>query len=360
MRHNSEQFTRFGELSLKTFNRCLTLSLLAVAFAGCGSPQGEPNAKGPGAGAKPLKIGLVFDTGGRGDKSFNDSAYAGIERAKKELGIEEKTVDSTKEADYQTNIDALAEQGCDLIIGVGVSMQKAIGEVAPKYPDMKFAIVDAPVDVKNVRSLVFKEEEGSFLAGYLAGLVTKTGKIGFVGGMDIPIIKKFESGYFAGAKTANPLVELLPAKYTGNWDNADLGKQNAKVLFGQGADIVYHAAGRAGLGVIAAAQEEKKWAIGVDGDQDGLAEGHVLTSMIKHVDVAVFQTIKDVQDGKWTPTVVTYDLKGDGVGLSPMRFTKATIGEAVLKRVQAMHDKIVSGELKVPSTADELATYLKK
>lgn len=339
----------------------VVLPLLALSLAACNSKPQESATGTTGTAApegKKLKVGLVFDSGGRGDKSFNDSAYRGLERAVKELGIEEKTVDSAKEADYEGNIDALAEQGVDLIFAVGISMQKALSVVAPKYPNMKFAIVDAPVDSPNVRSLVFREEEGSFLAGYLAGLMTKSNKLGFVGGMEIPLIKKFQAGYEAGAKTANPNVEVLPAKYTGDWSNQDLGKQSAKTLYGQGADIVYHASGRCGLGVIEAAREEGKYAIGVDSDQDYLAEGRVLTSMIKRVDESVFQTIKDLKDGKWDTGTKVYDLKANGVGLSDMTYTKDKVGPENLKKVDEMRAKIVAGEFKVPETAEELASYL--
>lgn len=341
----------------------LIVGALALAFVGCdgGSKTSGDTGTTTGGGtpvAKKLKIGLVFDSGGVGDKSFNDSAYRGLERAAKELGIEPKTVDSARESDYATNLETLAESGCDLVIAIGINMQKAMSEVAPKHPNMKFAIVDAPVDSPNVRSLVFREEEGSFLAGYVAGLMTKTGKIGFVGGQEIDLIKKFQAGYEAGAKTANPSVVMLPAKYTGDWNNVDLGKQNAKTLYGQGADVVYHAAGKCGIGVINAAQETGNYAIGVDSDQDHLAEGRVLTSMIKRVDESVFQSIKDLQDGKWDTGVKVYDLKSNGVGLSEMLFTKDAIGEANLAKIKEVQDKIIAGEIKVPATMDELATYL--
>lgn len=352
-----------------TTNLGIFLGIMTLALAGCGSGSGDSTTNStagsgsPGTGSpqpegKKLKIGLVFDSGGRGDKSFNDSAYRGLERAMKELGIEEKTVDSAKEADYENNLETLASGGCDLIFAVGISMKTALTNVVAKHPNVKFAIVDEVVDAPNVRSLVFKEEEGSFLAGYLAGLMTASNKIGFVGGKEIPLIKKFQAGYEAGAKTANPSVEVLPAKYTGDWNNVDLGKQNAKVLFGQGADIVFHAAGRCGLGVINAAREENKYAIGVDSDQDYLAEGRVLTSMVKRVDEAVFQTIRDLKDGKFDTGTKVYDLKANGVGLSEMKYTKAAIGEEKLAKLKEITDKITSGELKVPSTMDELASYL--
>ncbi|MCC7434132.1 MAG: BMP family ABC transporter substrate-binding protein [Methanoregulaceae archaeon] len=341
----------------------IVAAAFAFALIGCGDSGSKATGDNGTSGTagtpteKMLKIGLVFDSGGRGDKSFNDSAYRGLERAIKELGIDAKTVDSARESDYATNLETLAESGCDLIFAIGINMQKAMSEVAPKHLNVKFAIVDAPVDSPNVRSLVFKEEEGSFLAGYVAGLMTKTGKIGFVGGQEIDLIKKFQAGYEAGARTANPAIVVLPAKYTGDWNNVDLGKQNAKTLYGQGADVVYHAAGKCGLGVINAAQEEGKYAIGVDSDQDYLAEGRVLTSMIKRVDESVFQTINDLKEGRWDTGVKVYDLKSNGVGLSEMQFTKDAIGEANLAKIKEVQDKIIAGEIKVPATMDELATY---
>ncbi|MEJ5169809.1 MAG: BMP family ABC transporter substrate-binding protein [Fimbriimonadales bacterium] len=333
---------------------------LALLFGsvGCGSPKSESaEPKGESSGGKALKVGIVFDSGGRGDKSFNDSAWAGIERAAKQFGIEEQAVESKSEKDYEGNLTAVAERGCDLVFAIGINMKTALEKVAPNYPDTKFAIVDAEVDAPNVRSLLFKEEEGSFLAGYLAGMVTKTKKIGFVGGMELDLIKKFFAGYAAGAKTADKAVEVLAPKYIGSWDNVDLAKTAAATLFGQGADIVYHAAGRAGQGVIDAAKQRGLFAIGVDSDQDALAKGFVLTSMIKRVDEAVFQTISDTIQGAFSPGAKVYDLKAKGVGLSPMTYTKDKIGPEVLKRVEEMEKKIAAGEVKVPATIEELRLY---
>ncbi len=319
------------------------------------TPNGGQNASG-----KNLLVGVVFDSGGLGDKSFNDSAYAGIQRSIKELGIQEKHIESKSEKDFETNLGAMADAGCDIVFAIGITQQKALEAVAPKYPNIKFAIVDANVTAPNVRSLLFTEQEGSFLAGYLAGLTTKTNKVGFVGGMEIPLIKKFQAGYEAGVKTANPAVEVLPAKYTGNWDSQDKGKVSANILFSSGADIVYHAAGRAGLGVIAAAKEQGKFAIGVDSDQDEVEKGFVLTSMIKRVDEAVFQTLKDLAEGKFSAGNKIYDLKAGGVGLSDMRFTKEKIGKENLDKVKAVSEKIVKGEIKVPTNSEELAKYIEK
>jgi basic membrane protein A len=187
--------------------------------------------------------------------------------------------------------------------------------------------------------------------------MTKSGKIGFVGGQDIALIHKFEYGYYAGALTANQQVKFMPAKYTGDWDNIDVAKVSAGLLFDGGADIVYHAAGRAGLGVIRSAKEKGKLAIGVDSDQDDIEPGSVLTSMIKRVDVSVFSTIQDVKEGKFTSGVQVFDLKSEGVGTSEFKFTKEMIGEANLKKLDAIKQKIISGEIAVPSTKEQYEKY---
>jgi basic membrane protein A and related proteins len=323
----------------------------AIVLAGC-SPGDGANATGDGA--KKMRVGIVFDSGGRGDKSFNDSAWAGIERAQNEFDIEVKSVDSKAMKDFETNQNALAEQGIDLIFAVGFTQQQALQVVAPRFPNTKFAIVDTEVDLPNVRALKFREEQGSYLAGYLAGLMTQTGKIGFVGGMTSDLIKKFETGYIAGAREANPNVQVLPVKYTESWDDVGLGKAAATVLFNQGADIVYHAAGRAGMGVIEAAREQGKFAIGVDSDQDDVAPGSVLTSMVKRVDVAVYETIKDAVEGRFSGGTREYDLALNGVGLTEFRHTKDKIGEENLRKLEEVRQRIVSGEITVPARPSEL------
>lgn len=339
---------------------------MAIGLAGCGSSSKEtadsggsapkPTPGTPSTGKK-LKIGVVFDSGGRGDKSFNDSAWAGIERAQKEFGIEALPIESKTEKDYETNQSTLAESGADLIIAVGLNQETALKKVSAAFPNSKFAIVDGSVEAKNVRMLKFNEEEGSFLAGYLAGLVTTTNKIGFVGGMDIPLIAKFQYGYMAGAMLANPKIEILPAKFTGNWDDSQKGKASANILFSSGADIVYHAAGRAGQGVITAAKEANKYAIGVDSNQDDIAPGNVLTSMLKRVDEAVYATIKDLVEGKYAPGEVKYTLAQNGVGLSDMVHTKDKIGADKIAALEPIKQKIIAGEIKVPSTLAEFETF---
>jgi len=346
-------------------NRKLTLSaLLATSLlllAGCNPPadagKTEPGTTNAKKGAD-VTIGVVFDSGGRGDKSFNDSAYAGLERAKTEFGVQEKTIDSKSPKDFEGNLAAMAEAGCKVVVAVGLMQKQALEVVAPKFPDVKFALIDETVTGDNVRSLKFKEEEGSFLAGYLAALVSKTGKIGFVGGMDIPLIRKFQAGYEAGAKVAKADIVVLPPKFTGGWDDAGLGKEAAKVLIGQGADVVYQAAGRGGLGVIDAAKEKGVYAIGVDSDQDYVAEGTVLTSMVKRVDEAVYSTIKDFLDDKFTAGETVYDLKAGGVGLSEMKYTKDKIDPAILAKVDEAAEKIKSGAWKIPTNPSEVAAFV--
>jgi basic membrane protein A and related proteins len=330
----------------------------AMLLIGCNGADTGATADGTRPNNQAMTVGVVFDSGGRGDKSFNDSAYAGIERAEREFGIVARAVESRSEKDYEANLRAMADQGVDIVFAIGIGQEKALQAVAPNYPNVKFAIVDAVVEQPNVRSLVFSEEEGSFLAGYLAGLTTETGRIGFVGGKSIPLIKKFEAGYIAGARTARPDITILPSKYTESWDDVSTGKAAAEILYRGGADIVYHAAGRSGLGVITAAKDHNRFAIGVDSDQDDVAPGNVLTSMIKRVDEAVFQTIRDVREGNFTAEVVRYDLARDGVGLSPMTHTRDKVGQDRLTRVQAIAERIKSGELQVPTTEAELQTYL--
>jgi basic membrane protein A len=336
-----------------------TLTIVAGAIAGAAlfgcAPQAGPAA---GAGGQRLQIGVVFDSGGLGDKSFNDSAFRGVQRAVEEFGVVHRHVESKAEKDYEENLASLAEAGMDLVIAVGLNQRTALEKVAPRFPDTKFAIVDAPVEGPNVRSLLFREEEGSFLAGYLAALTTDTKKLGFVGGMELDLIYKFYYGYAAGARMADPTVEVLPPKFTGDWNNVDVAKAAANLLFSKGADIVYHAAGRAGLGVIRAAAEQNRLAIGVDSDQDHIAPGHVLTSMIKRVDEAVYRTIKDVQRGAFTPGRRVYDLKANGVGLSEFRYTRERIGEANLARVRDVQDAIVRGEIAVPADRAAFDAFL--
>ena len=356
------------EQGQNTMRRTIFMGIALAAgllMAGCNGSTttdsaSQPSANGSGkTDGKPVTIGIVFDTGGLGDKSFNDSAWRGVQKCESELGAKYFKVESAKESDYAGNLQAMADKGSDIVIGVGISMAKAIEQVAPNNPKTMFVSIDGEdLKMPNVRTIQFTEQEGSFLVGYVAGLTTKTGKLGFVGGMELPLIKKFQYGYAAGAKTANKAVEVLPAKYTGDWVNQDKAKVAAEFLFGSGADIVYHAAGRAGLGVLTAAKEKNLYAIGVDSDQDDIEPGHVLTSMIKHVDEGVFLTVKDLKDGKFTPGPVVYDLKVGGVGTSDFAHTKDIVGADNLKKLDDIKAKIIAGEIVVPSDEASYNSYL--
>lgn len=338
----------------------LGLAIAGTVFlAGCQSGSRSDSTGGsaatggsnkPAEQGKSLTVGIVFDTGGLGDKSFNDSAWRGVQQAEKELGVKVFKVESAKESDYAANLQAMADKGADIVIGVGISMAKAIEQVAPNYSNTKFVSIDGePLKLDNVRTIQFTEEQGSFLVGYVAGMVSKTKKLGFVGGMELPLIRKFQYGYSAGAKFADKNVEILPAKFTEDWVNQDKAKTAAEFLYGSGADIIYHAAGRAGLGVISAAKAKSMFVIGVDSDQDDLEPGRVLTSMIKNVDKGVFMTIQDLKDGKFTPGPIVYDLKAGGVGTSEFKNTKDVVGAENLKKLEDVKTKIISGEIKVPN-----------
>jgi basic membrane protein A len=343
---------------------------LIVALAGCSSPKSEPVSTpaspttpsattGEKPDNKPIRAALVLDVGGPDDKSFNAAAVAGLDRAEKELGVEKRYLESQSDADYQANLTTLANGGYDIVFAIGYKMHDALAAVAPQFPNVKFAIVDSDApNLPNCAGLEFKEEQGSFLAGYLAASVTKTKIIGFVGGEQIPLIEKFEAGYKAGAKTADPNVRVV-ATYTGDWNDVNKGKQQAEQEFGNGADIIYHAAGKAGLGVIQAASEKGTgfYAIGVDQDQDGEAQGRVLTSMVKHTDNAVFDTIKRVKAGQFQPGTQLYDLKSDGVGLSEMKYTKQDIPADVLSRLDKITQLIKDGQIVPPTTLKEEETF---
>ena len=267
------------------------------------------------AGAADFRVGLVLDRGGKDDKSFNSSAYQGATEAKQKLGIFLKFTEAADDNAYESLLRAFAQRDFDLIIGIGFAQKEAVKKVAAQFPDRHFAIVDSEVDLPNVRSLLFEEQEGSYLVGAIAAMTSKTGKIGFVGGMDIPLIRRFEMGYEAGAKKINPQISVT-ANYVGvtseAWNNPPKGKELAIHQYDDGADIIFIAAGASGLGVFDAAEEQKKFAIGVDSNQDWIKPGLVLTSMLKRVDRAVYTTIEEAKTGKFTGGVTRFGLADHG------------------------------------------------
>jgi basic membrane protein A len=336
------------------FPRVLALLAAVVLAAGCASRADKPEpAAAPGA----LKVGLVFDVGGRGDKSFNDAAYAGLERAQKELGITFTTLETGEGADREAQMRQLAAGGSQLVFGVGFLFSDDIYGLAQEFPDVKFACVDYTVKEgqtlpPNLVALEFKENEGSFLVGALAALLTKTGKVGFVGGMEIPLIKKFEAGYRAGVRAADPKVEVL-VKYAGTtgaaFKDPTKGKELGLAEYNQGADIIFHASGSTGLGVFEAAREKNRLAIGVDSDQQAEAPGFILTSMVKHVETAVYDTILELEQGRWQGGIREFGLKEDGVGWVYDDNNRALIPEAVKAKVDSLKAEIVAGRIVVPT-----------
>ena len=303
-------------------------------------------------GAKTFKIGMVADVGGLGDQSFNDAAYRGLEMIEEKYGLEIRVVESTLMTDYIPNLSSLAEQGYDLVWAIGFLMQDALSVVAELYPETKFGLIDSVVDAPNVTSVTFKEQEGSFLVGVLAGKKTKTDKIGFIGGMDFPLIHKFEAGFRAGVKEVNPDAEIIIG-YTGVFNDVLKGKELALTQFSQGADVVYHASGACGIGVIKAAQEKgpEYFAIGVDSPQAHLAPESVLTSMLKRVDVAVYTVSESMVKNEWNPGHIELGLTEDGVGYSAHAlemFDKDTIDI-----VNGYDLLIQAGDVEVPATREE-------
>lgn len=300
-----------------------------------------------------VTIGMITDTGGLGDQSFNDSAWDGLARAEKELGIERKVLESETADDYLPNLTSFAEENMDLIIGVGFLFNESMKTAAEQFPNQKFAIIDSVVDAPNVASLTFKEEEGSFLVGVIAGLTTKTNKIGFIGGMKFPLIEKFEYGFRAGVKAVNPNAEVF-VNYADSFEDAAKGKEIALVQHEKGADVIYHAAGGVGVGLIEAAKEKGFWAIGVDKDQSALAPKNVLCSMVKRVDNATFYVAKAVKEGKFEGKVYTYGLKEEGVGYSDKA---GNLSQELKDAAEKYKKAIIDGKISVPKTKEEFEAF---
>lgn len=298
-----------------------------------------------------FKVGLVLDRGGKDDKSFNSSAYEGATRARNKLGVFVKYVEATDDNAFEPLLRAFAQRDFDLIIGIGFAQKEAIGKVAAQFPKTHFAIVDAQVEAPNVRSLLFEEHEGAFLIGAIAAMTSKTGRIGFVGGMDIPLIRRFEMGYEAGAKQVNPQIAVT-ANYVGitseAWNNPPKAKELAVAQYDGGADIVFAAAGASGLGVFDAAEEKKKLVIGVDANQNRVKPGFVLTSMLKRVDEAVFSIIEEAKAGKFAGGIKHFGLANHGIDYSLDQYNAKVLTEPVRKRADELKASIIAGKTAVP------------
>lgn len=310
-----------------------------------------------------LDVGVVFDLGGRGDKSFNDGAYLGAERAHRELGARVRFIEPGEGSDREAGLRLLAAEGMDLVIGVGFIFSDDLTQLAREYPNTRFAGVDYAVALDsagnaiqpppNLAALKFREEEGSFLVGALAALAGKSKKVGFVGGMDFPLIHKFEVGYRAGVKAVCPDCEVI-AQYAGvtpeAFRNPGRGQELALSQFQSGVNVIFHASGSTGLGVFEAARRRGKLAIGVDADQYAEAPGFILTSMVKGVDQAVYDAIRQVKDGTFRGGIFQLGLKEKGVDYIYDAHNKSLIPDSVHARVEALRQEIIDGKITVPST----------
>lgn len=347
----------------------LSVLLIAMTLVACGGGnKKEANANAENATketteakAEDINVGFVTDEGGVNDQSFNQGVWEGLQKAKDELGINADYVESKDTKDYTPNLETFADQEKNLIVGAGFKMGGAIAEAAAMYPETNYAIVDVDVTVDkdgnkieaptNLLGIMFRAQEPSFLVGYIAGMTTETNKVGFVGGQEGNIIWGFEYGYKAGvdyaAKEKGTDIEVL-SQYVGDFSDAQKGKSITATMYQNGADVVFHAAGGAGEGVIEAAKEADKWVIGVDRDQSDRAPENVLTSAMKNGDVAVYQVVKDMQEGKFEggKTIELGLADGGAVGIAPT--SDKNVKPEILKAVDEISEKIISGEIKVP------------
>lgn len=354
-------------MTKRKFGLALSIVLAAgTMLAACGSTDKKETGNKPVKEEGEYSIAMVTDIGGIDDKSFNQSAWKGVKEFGEEQGWSKGTggydyLQSSGAADYTTHLNNLARRDFNLIFGVGYSLEDAITDIAAQKKDTNFAIIDGIVDAPNVTSVLFKEHEGGFLAGVAAALMTKSNKIGFIGGQDIPVIERFEAGFLEGIKAVNPEIKV-DSKYTGAFDKAELGKAEAGRMYSSGVDIIFHAAGGTGNGVFTEAKERKQadkdayvWVIGVDSDQ--YDEGKVgdanvtLTSMLKRVDVAVKDITTLAMDDKFPGgETKVYGLHDDGIALADSR---GAIPQDVLDQVNEYADKIANGEIEVPEFVEK-------
>ena len=326
---------------------------LAVTLAGSACQTSGRSAEDQNK----VHVGVVFDIGGKDDRSFNAASWEGAKRAAADFPIVLRDVEPGNPTSIEPAMRAFAERGYDLIIGIGFAQAPIMEVVARDFPNAQFAIIDGKIELPNVASLNFKEQEGSYLVGMIAAKKSRTGVIGFIGGMDIPLIHRFAVGYEEGARAANPNIRVL-TNYVGvtdaAWNNPGRGKELALSQIDKGADVIFAAAGNSGIGAFDAAEQYSKkgepgqrFVIGVDKNQNGERPGYVLTSMVKRVDNAVYQIIKDRVEGKFASGVHVYGLESDGVAYSLDQFNENLISPDILKEVEAAKQKIISGQIQV-------------
>ena len=340
------------------------MTVAGLGLMACGSSTDTAQPETPGAASSSaapesdLKVGLAYDVGGRGDRSFNDAAAAGLDKAVAELGIEKEELSpNASGSDRGDNLRSLAEGGFNPVIAVGFAYAESLEPIATDFPDTTFLIVDdSSVKMPNVKALLFAEEQGSFLVGAAAALKSKTGNVGYIGGVETPLLKKFEAGFAAGAKQVKPDI-TVQAKYLSQppdfsgFGSPDKGRETANGMYDGGADVIYAAAGGSGTGVFQAALAKKALAIGVDSDQyesvgDPTLQPVILTSMLKRVDVAVFETLEKFANDEEIPAETIFDLEVDGVGYSE----SGGFVTDIAPMLEDLKAKIIDGTITVPTT----------
>lgn len=328
-----------------------------------GTQAGNPDITGK-------SVGMSTDEGGKGDKSFNDAGIAGLDRIKSEFGLDYDLIETKDPSQIQQNLETIVSKN-EFGVTVGFKMMDAVKEVAATYPEKKFLLVDAVVEADNVKNVLFKEHEGSFLLGVIAGMMTETNKVGFIGGIEGDVIGRFESGFAAGVMSVNPEAGklLVPqgsaahgefTSYAGSFSDTAKGKEIAKDMYNRGADIIYHAAGGVGIGLFDAAEEVGKYAMGVDSDQALIIPDKadvILVSMMKRVDVAVYDAVKEYIDGTFKGGMENLGLKEEAVGLSETIHPDLQAKPEILTKVDEYKAKIVDGSLVVPGTLEELKSF---
>ena len=319
--------------------RLIVAALAAVGIAAGGMAQAED-----------FMPAVVFDMGGKFDKSFNEAAFNGAEKFKADTGVEYRDFEVTNPSMREQALRNMARRGAQVVVAMGFAQAAAVETVAQEFPDTKFTLIDMVVDLPNVQSVIFKEHEGSFLVGMAAAMASRTGKVGFVGGMDIPLIRKFALGYVEGAKHVNPDIDIFQ-NMTGTtpsaWNDPTKGGELARSQFDRGADVVYAAAGGTGIGVYQAAKDAGKLAIGVDSNQNYIHPGTMLTSMIKRVDVAVYESFKAAQDGTWQGGIQILGLAEDGVGWALDEHNRSLISAEIEAAVEQARQDIIAGNIAV-------------
>ncbi|TXG01189.1 BMP family lipoprotein [Massilia arenae] len=320
----------------------MTIAALCVAGSAFAAPAAGPIAQ--------PKLGMVYDAGGKFDKSFNQSAFEGLQRFSKETGVKVFEVQANSDTQAEQVMRGLARKKVDMIAAIGFSQTQAVQKVAREFPNVRFVLIDSVAQGANIESVMFKEQEGSYLVGVAAAMASKSKKLGFVGGMDIPLIRAFACGYNQGAKAQAPKIEIIQnmvGTTAAAWNDPAKGGELARAQFARGVDVVFAVAGGSGMGTLQAAKEQGKLAIGVDSNQNYLHPGTMLTSMIKRVDVAVYDSFMGVKNGTWKSGVHYKGLKEGGVDWVLDKDNRKVVTPEIEKRVNAVRTDIINGKIKV-------------